>query len=59
VSKGYGFIHVDNEHKDTFFHEKALHPSLAFDEQLIGRRVTFKQLPDIKGPTAAHIKPIQ
>jgi cold shock CspA family protein len=54
--RGYGFIAVPNQ-PDIFFHCHDLDDGLAFDEQLIERRVRFDIEASGKGPRAVRIRP--
>jgi cold shock CspA family protein len=49
LERGFGFLSVDGEKDNAFFHCKQLAVSLPFDEQLKGRRVRFDLEPDPKG----------
>jgi cold shock CspA family protein len=55
--RGFGFI-SELAGPDLFFHCSSL-IDLEFDEQLIGRRVQFEVVPDVKskkGPKAVNVK---
>ena len=40
--RGFGFLRGDGEHTDMFFHVRNLASDLAFDEQLVERRIEFE-----------------
>ncbi len=53
--KGFGFISVKGQQKDTFFHASALVNS-EFDTLQEGERVSFEIEQGAKGPKAANIR---
>ncbi len=53
--KGFGFIAVDGQEKDLFFHSNNL-VGVKFDELNEGDRVTFESEESPKGPNAVDVK---
>ncbi len=54
VEKGFGFITVDGEEKDLFFHRNEL-KGVNYDELKEGDRVSFEKTDSPKGPNATNI----
>ena len=54
MDKGYGFIQIEGEDKDLFFHSSAL-VDIAFDDLKEGDKVTFEKEEDEKGPRAVNV----
>jgi CspA family cold shock protein len=57
--KGFGFIKVDGNHPDVFFHHSSV-SNHQFDELMEGQRVEF-QLDEqgaVKGPRASVVRPV-
>jgi len=52
--KGFGFITVDGEEKDLFFHRSELQ-DIAFEELKEGDKVSFEKADSDKGPNATKI----
>jgi len=52
--KGYGFIAIEGETKDLFFHSNDL-KGVTFAELQIGDKVTFEKSDSPKGPTATNV----
>ncbi|MBX4188417.1 MAG: cold shock domain-containing protein [Candidatus Doudnabacteria bacterium] len=55
TEKGFGFISVEGQEKDLFFHSNSL-VDVTFDEIKEGDRVTFDVQDSQKGPAAANVK---
>ncbi|TSA46559.1 cold shock domain-containing protein [bacterium] len=55
TDKGFGFITVEGEEKDLFFHSKAL-VGVTFDELNEGDQVTFDKEDSPKGPNAVNVQ---
>ena len=53
--KGFGFISVEGQEKDLFFHSKAL-VGVAFTDLHEGDAVTFDTEDSPKGPNAVNVK---
>lgn len=54
TDKGYGFISVEGEEKDIFFHSNELQ-GVTFDELSEGDTVTFEVVDGQKGPSATNV----
>ena len=54
TEKRFGFITVDGEEKDLFFHENEL-KDVTYDELKIGDRVSFDKADSEKGPNATNV----
>jgi len=52
--KGFGFITVDGEEKDLFFHRNEL-KEISYEELKVGDRVSFEKADSEKGPNAVGI----
>ncbi|MFA5207750.1 MAG: cold shock domain-containing protein [Minisyncoccales bacterium] len=57
TDKGFGFITVDGEEKDLFFHSNEL-KGVSFDELKTGDRVSFEKGESPKGPNAVNVSRI-
>lgn len=55
TDKGFGFITVEGQEKDLFFHSKAL-IGVTFDELQEGDNVTFDIEESPKGPNAVNVQ---
>lgn len=55
TDKGFGFISVEDEEKDLFFHSNEL-VDVSFDELKEGDAVTFEKAEGPKGPNATQVK---
>ncbi len=55
TDKGFGFIAVEGEEKDLFFHSSAL-IDVTFDELREGDEVTFETEDSEKGPRAMNVQ---
>jgi CspA family cold shock protein len=54
TEKGFGFITVDGEEKDLFFHKNEL-KGVTFEELKVGDRVSFEKADSEKGPNAVNV----
>ncbi|MBI3627816.1 MAG: cold shock domain-containing protein [Candidatus Sungbacteria bacterium] len=54
TDRGFGFIKVEGQEKDLFFHSKEL-KGVTFDELQEGDRVTFEVQDSPKGPNAVNV----
>ena len=54
TDKGFGFITVDGEDKDLFFHSNEL-KGVTFEELKAGDRVSFEKADSQKGPNATNV----
>jgi len=54
TDKGFGFITVDGEEKDLFFHKNEL-KDVTFEELKAGDRVSFEKADSPKGPNATNV----
>ncbi|MFH1820779.1 MAG: cold shock domain-containing protein [Candidatus Nealsonbacteria bacterium] len=54
TDKGFGFITVDGEDKDLFFHRNEL-KDVSFEELKAGDRVSFEKTDSPKGPNATGV----
>ncbi len=54
ADKGFGFITVDGEEKDLFFHGNELKDA-KFEELKEGDRVSFDKTDSPKGPNATNV----
>jgi len=57
TDKGFGFITVDGEEKDLFFHSNEL-KDVTFDALKVGDRVSFERADSPKGPNAVSVSRI-
>jgi len=57
TDKGFGFITVDGEEKDLFFHSNSL-VSVRYEELQKGDRVSFEKTDSPKGPNAVNVSRI-
>lgn len=56
--KGFGFISLDDDSRDVFFHRSSLHYQLEFDGRLLERRVTFELEETDKGLNAKNVRAV-
>ena len=54
TDKGFGFITVDGEEKDLFFHKNEL-KGVSYEELKVGDRVSFEKTDSPKGPNAINV----
>ena len=54
TDKGFGFITVDGEEKDLFFHRNELN-GVTYEELKVGDRVSFEKADSPKGPNATGV----
>jgi len=54
TDKGFGFITVDGEEKDLFFHKNEL-KGVSYEELREGDRVSFEKADSPKGPSATNV----
>ncbi|MFA5714725.1 MAG: cold shock domain-containing protein [Candidatus Paceibacterota bacterium] len=57
TDKGFGFITVDGEEKDLFFHSNEL-KGVSYEELKVGDRVSFEKGESPKGPNAVNVSRI-
>jgi cold shock protein len=57
TDKGFGFIAVDGEEKDLFFHRNELQ-GVSYEELKTGDRVSFEKGDSPKGPNAVNVSRI-
>jgi CspA family cold shock protein len=55
TDRGFGFIAVDGQAKDTFFHSKSLN-GVMFDDLKVGDTVSFDVEDGPKGPAAVNVQ---
>ncbi|PIR72338.1 MAG: cold-shock protein [Candidatus Nealsonbacteria bacterium CG10_big_fil_rev_8_21_14_0_10_36_24] len=54
TDRGFGFIAVDGEEKDLFFHRNEL-KGVSYEELKVGDRVSFEKTDSPKGPNATNV----
>lgn len=54
TDKGFGFITVEGQAKDLFFHSKELR-GVSFDDLKVGDKVSFEKAESEKGPNAVNV----
>ena len=57
TDRGFGFITVDGEEKDLFFHSNELR-GVSYEELRAGDRVSFEKGESPKGPNATNVSRI-
>jgi len=57
TDKGFGFIAVDGEEKDLFFHKNEL-KDVSYEELKVGDKVSFEKADSPKGPNAVNVSRI-
>lgn len=55
TDRGFGFISIEGESKDLFFHSKELQ-GVTFDELKVGDAVSFEVAEGPKGPNATNVQ---
>jgi cold shock protein len=55
TDRGFGFITVEGENKDVFFHSNQLE-GVEFNDLKTGDKVTFEIADGPKGPNATNVK---
>lgn len=54
TEKGFGFITIEGETKDLFFHSKEL-KGVTYEELKVGDKVSFEKADSPKGPNAVNV----
>jgi CspA family cold shock protein len=54
TDKGFGFIAIEGEDKDLFFHRNELQ-GVSFEELKVGDKVSFEKGDSPKGPNATNV----
>jgi len=54
TDKGFGFIAIEGEEKDLFFHSNELQ-GVTYDELKEGDKVSFEKADSPKGPNAVNV----
>ena len=54
ADKGFGFITIDGEEKDLFFHKNEL-KGVTYEELKVGDKVSFEKTDSPKGPNATNV----
>ena len=57
TDKGFGFIAIEGEDRDLFFHKNEL-KNVSFEELKAGDRVSFEKGESPKGPNATNVNRI-
>jgi len=57
TDKGFGFISIEGQEKDLFFHSNEL-VNVAFDDLREGDKVTFEIAESPKGPNAVKVSKV-
>jgi cold shock protein len=52
--KGFGFIGIEGEDKDLFFHRNELQ-DVEFEDLKMGDKVSFEKIDSPKGPAAVNV----
>ncbi|MFA5172860.1 MAG: cold shock domain-containing protein [Candidatus Paceibacterota bacterium] len=55
TDKGFGFITVEGQEKDLFFHSNELE-GVSYEELKVGDKVSFEKADSEKGPHATKVK---
>ena len=56
TDRGFGFISVEGEEKDLFFHANSLEEGIEFNDLRDGDKVTFEIEDGPKGKNATNVK---
>ena len=59
TDKGFGFIAVEGQDKDVFYHENSLEGELAARKLRVGDKITFDIAETPKGKNATNIKLVE
>lgn len=54
TDRGFGFIAVEGEQKDLFFHKNEL-KGITYEELKVGDKVSFEKTDSSKGPNATNV----
>jgi CspA family cold shock protein len=54
TEKGFGFISIEGEEKDLFFHSNEL-KGITYNELKVGDKVSFEKADSPKGPNAINV----
>ena len=54
TDKGFGFITVEGEEKDLFFHSNELQ-GVTYEDLKVGDKVSFEKADSPKGPNAVNV----
>jgi len=57
TDKGFGFITIEGEEKDLFFHKNELQ-GVSYEELKVGDKVSFEKADSPKGPNATKVSRI-
>ena len=57
TDKGFGFIAIEGEDKDLFFHSNEL-KGVSYEELQVGDKVSFEKGESPKGPNAVNVSRI-
>ena len=57
TDKGFGFITIEGEEKDLFFHKNELQ-GVSFEDLKVGDKVSFEKTDSPKGPNAVKVSRI-
>ena len=57
TDKGFGFIAIEGEEKDLFFHKNEL-KDVSYEELKVGDKVSFEKADSPKGPNAVNVSRI-
>ncbi len=58
TEKGFGFITVEGEEKDLFFHGNEL-KGVSYEDLKVGDKVSFEKADSPKGPNAINVSRIE
>ena len=57
TDRGFGFITIEGEEKDLFFHSNELQ-GMTYEELKVGDKVSFEKTDSPKGPNAVNVSRI-